>query len=522
MTPTRIGVFGWGLVAPGARDIDAFATMMLGQDSQLSRFDGFGPSNFLVGNPSFDFAAWRPWIDARFPPNRYPLLERKFGDPAKFAIASFIQALGQNPAMEDELRALGPAAQVIVGGGLTDLPTYDRLGRTLERVQRRWNRFWAQPERNAALRRHLAGTLDATAPADPRGVDDELARDDAEDAWWSYWAARSDALAEYLAALREIEGVDVGEDVDTAKASVIKAKQRGARELRVRWGAPEAPWEQSMAPALWNIASTPSSQISMLGHITGMCFSPYAACSTFGFALKLGMDAIQRGEAKLVVVGATDPPPNPLSVAGFYDARVISHDGEVSKPLTGLRGTHVAGGATVWIIGDLDHYRAKGWRPLGLEPVAVGVTADADHIITPSKAGAIEAIRIALAKAHVAPEEIGAFDMHATGTPGDLNELELLREVLPASCCFSARKGRFGHGMGAGGGWELTAQYLGHVSGAYFPTPITADELHPRIRAVHRRFVLRDAVPVERPWVGKLSMGVGGVNACVISRTLPD
>ena len=93
MTPTRIGVFGWGLVAPGARDIDAFASMMLGQDSQLSRFDGFGPSNFLVGNPSFDFAAWRPWIDARFPPNRYPLLERKFGDPAKFAIASFIQAL---------------------------------------------------------------------------------------------------------------------------------------------------------------------------------------------------------------------------------------------------------------------------------------------------------------------------------------------------------------------------------------------------------------------------------------------
>ena len=53
------------------------------------------------------------------------------------------------------------------------------------------------------------------------------------------------------------------------------------------------------------------------------------------------MDAIRRGEAKAVVVGATDPPPHPLSVGAFYAARVISADAAVSKPLTGLRGTHV-------------------------------------------------------------------------------------------------------------------------------------------------------------------------------------
>lgn len=517
MNPRRVGVFGWGVVAPGARDIDVFRDCLAHAESRLVPFSGFGPSNFLVGDPDFELATYKPWIDARFPPSRYGLLERKFGGPTQFAIGAFIQALRQNPAIEAELRDLRQAAQVIVGGGLTDITTYDRIGREIDRAQRRWNRFWAEPERNPALREHLAGKSDSSAPPDPRGVD-ELARDDAEEAWWAYWAARSSALATYLAERREIEGVDIGDDVATAKAATIKHKRRGIRELRAKWGAPEAPWDLVTAPALWNIASTPSSQISMLGHITGMCFSPFAACSTFGFTLKLGMEAIRRGEAKLVVLGATDPAPNPISVAAFYDARVLSHDATVSKPLTGMRGTHVAGGATIWIIGDLEHYVAMGWRPLGLEPVAVGITADADHIITPSKEGAVAAIRRALQEAGVRPEDVGHFDMHATGTPGDLNEIEVLREVLPASCRFSARKGTFGHGMGAGGGWELTAQYLGHTRGAWFPTTIADADVHPAIRERHERFVVTEACPVTTGAIGKLSMGVGGVNACVISR----
>lgn len=518
MDPRRIGVFGWGLVAPGARDIDAFREAMARPDSWLSPFAGFGPSNFLVGDPAFDFGDYKPWIDARFPPSRFALLDRKFGGPTKYAIAGFIQALGQNPQIEAELRALREQAQVIVGGGLTDVPTYDRIGRELDRAQRRWNRFWAQPERNAALREHLGGVSDAAAPPDPASVP-ELDRGDAEDAWWAYWAGRSADLATYLRALAEIEGVDVEGEIGGAKAAVIKQKQRGLRDLRAAWAAPEAPWDAVSASALWNIASTPSSQISMLGQITGMCFAPFAACSTFGFALKLGIEAIRRGEAKLVVVGATDPEPNPISVGAFYNARVLSNDGGVSKPLTGMRGTHVAGGATVWIIGDLDHYVAQGWVPLGLEPLAVGITADADHIITPSKDGAVAAIRMAMAAARVQPEEIGQFDMHATGTPGDHNEIQVLRELLPPSCRLSARKGSFGHGMGAGGGWELTAQYLGHAGGAYFPTTIAWEEVHPEIRKVHDRFVLQEPCAVEGGVVGKLSMGVGGVNACVISRS---
>jgi 3-oxoacyl-(acyl-carrier-protein) synthase len=256
----------------------------------------------------------------------------------------------------------------------------------------------------------------------------------------------------------------------------------------------------------------------MLGRITGLTFGPVAACSTFAVSLKLAMDTIARGEAKLVVIGACDAPPHPLTVGAFYAARVLAANRSVSKPLSELRGTHVAGGATVWIVGDVDYCTAKGFKPLGLEPLAVGTSADADHIITPSVEGPQVAIRQALARAKCDASEIGAWDVHATATPGDYQEIQNLKELLPESVLVTAQKGTFGHGMGVAGGWELTAQYLGVSLGKLFPTSLTEAELNPEIERLHRNFVFNRALEIPRFSVGKLSMGVGGINACVISR----
>jgi 3-oxoacyl-(acyl-carrier-protein) synthase len=207
-------------------------------------------------------------------------------------------------------------------------------------------------------------------------------------------------------------------------------------------------------------------------------------------------------------------------VAGFHDAHVTPADAALSAPLTGLRGTHVAGGATIWIVGDAEYMRAQGYRPLGMEPLAVGMSSDAEHIITPSVRGPQAAIRQALAEAQVAPEDVASWDLHATATPGDVSEVQTLRAILPESALLTARKGLFGHGMSASGGWELTAQYLSYAHGRIYPTGLAPERLHPDIAKVHQRFAF-DA-PLEAPGTiaGKLSMGVGGINACVISRRL--
>jgi len=525
---TRIGIYGWGLVAPRSPNIEAFAENLELAESWLEPFNGFGPDTFLVGKPSFCFEDYRPWIDERFPPNRFPQLAEKMDPMIQYAIGSFIQALGQNPGLEQELKRLGTAAHVYLGTGLGALPTIYQESVTLHRAQRRWDRFWATPERNRELSEYLELSEQEQlerersigAPPHPERAgeaDPDAARED----WWHFWAGRSDALAQYLDELAEVEGLKLEGSVQAAKMAVMKEKRRRHARLQQKWQAPEPPWRAVSANVVWNIANIAAAQVSMLGEITGPTFAPVAACSTFGVSLKLALDAIRSGQAKAVVVGASDPPPHPLVVGGFYSARVISADGQVSKPLSELRGTHVAGGSVVWILGEVEHMERCGFRPLGMEPVAVGVTSDADHIITPSVEGPTAAIRRALEDAGIDPATLGTWDLHATATPGDYTEVETLKGSVPGPLVATARKGIHGHGMSAAGGWELTAQYLGYERGQLYPTPLNEDELNPEIGKLHERFVFDTGCPAPTGPAGKLSMGVGGINACIISRPWP-
>ncbi len=391
----------------------------------------------------------------------------------------------------------------------------------LHHALRRWNRFWAAPERNSALAAYLRGeTPEVEAPPRPETFSD-LERDEADEAWWEFWSRRSPELESYLEELRAIESLAVEGEVEAGKMAAIKEKQRRRRRLSQKWGAPDPPWQSVSPNMIWNIDNIAAAQISMLGGLTGMAMAPAAACSTFGVALKLAIDAIRSDQADAVVVGATDPPPHPLTVGAFYNARVIAADGQISKPLTELRGTHVAGGSVIWVVADLDHMVSLGMRPLGMEPLAVGVSSDADHIITPSKEGPTTAMRTALAESRIKVSDVVSWDLHATATPGDYNEVEMVRSLVPAETVVTARKGTFGHGMAAGGGWELTAQYLGWQHGRIYPTPLARGELHRQIAEVHHNFAFEDGCQAPQGVVGKLSMGIGGVNACVVSRPWP-
>jgi 3-oxoacyl-[acyl-carrier-protein] synthase II len=523
----EVGVYGWGIVAPRSPDIETFTRNLESAESWLAPFNGFGPDPFLVGQPECDFEVYREWIEERFAPSRFPQLTSKMDPMVLYAVAAFIQSLRQNPGMEQVLQELGPEAHVYVGTGLGALPTVHDASIERDRAQRDWDRFWAQPERCPLLEEYrqdptgVQARLDGDVPPDPDGFADEFERMDALREWNAFWARHSSALEEYLTELASIEGVSVGGEVEAGKLKTLRDKERGRSRLQARWGAPSPPWMAVSSNVLWNIPNNPASQVSMLGRIHGFTFAPAAACSTFGVSLKLALDAIRRGEAKAVVVGATDPPPHPLSVGAFYRARVLAADRGVSKPLSGLRGTHVAGGAAVWIVGAREYMEARGLEPLGMEPVSVGVSSDADHIITPSREGPTSSIRRALEESGIAPEDLATWDLHATATPGDYLEMKTLRGVVPANVLVTARKGTFGHGMSAGGGWELTAQYLGAARGVLHPTLLTEESLNEAIRGVHREFVFDEPCPVRNVRaVGKLSMGVGGVNACVVSRPL--
>lgn len=504
--------------------MQAFKENLRSSESWLSPFCGFGPNNFLVGNPEFRFADYQDWIGQRFAPRHYQKLKEKMDLPAQYAMGCFIQALEQNPGIEAELQALRSDAHVYVGTGLGSLDSVYQASIRLHRAQARWNAFWMRVENNSALRAYLEQSApeqqrQAGVPSRPENASEED-HEAVLDRWCGYWIARSPELKRYLAELAEIEGVPIEGAVESGKLHAIREKEKRRVKLQEKWNAPEPPWNVS-ANVIWNIHNTPAAQISILGRITGLSFAPVAACSTFGVALRLAMSAIQCGDAKAVVVGATDPPPHPLLVGSFYSARVLSANGQLSVPLTGLQGTHIAGGAVVWIVGDFEYFTARGFQPLGMEPLAVGVSSDAEHIITPSSEGPKAAMLQALTAANATTADIASWDLHATATPGDFSEVASFRSLFSDSVLVTARKGTFGHGMSAGGGWELTAQYLGYEEGRLFPTPLVEKQLNAAIRDVHDRFVFDVSCEAAPGLAGKLSMGIGGINACVISRPLP-
>ena len=99
----RVGIYGWGIVAPQCANVGEFEQRLAEGGSWLSPFEGFGPSNFLVGAPKFDFSAYRRWLEKRFPPNRFRQLVDKMDQTTLFAIGAFIQAVESNPKLEAAL-----------------------------------------------------------------------------------------------------------------------------------------------------------------------------------------------------------------------------------------------------------------------------------------------------------------------------------------------------------------------------------------------------------------------------------
>ena len=237
----RVGIYGWGVVAPRSSNVAAFERNLQSAESWLEPFTGFGPSNFLVGTPTFSFETYKPWINERFEPRRFAQLEDKMGNMVKYAIGAFIQSLGQNPGLEALLAELRSQAHVYIGTGLGDYAKQYQVFRGYEAAQRRWDEFWCRdahhPELAAYRRADPAGQEELRAavgaPPDPETVNgDVFDREDAREAWYRFWLDRSTGLAAYLEELREIEGEDIGADVEASKGERGRASVRSPMAAR--------------------------------------------------------------------------------------------------------------------------------------------------------------------------------------------------------------------------------------------------------------------------------------------------
>jgi hypothetical protein len=291
---------------------------------------------------------------------------------------------------------------------------------------------------------------------------------------------------------------------------MLKHKQRQSLKLQEKWGSPEPPWKSVSPNVIWNIHNTPASQISMLAHVRGLSFAPIGACATFGVCLKLGMDAIRRGEAKAVIIGATEPVPHPVIIGGMFRPACSRPIPQSPCPFTGPGYPH-RGGACVWII-DWD-YKLPGIHPARHGPLAVGTSNTPTTSIRRRWRSADR--RCAGAGSPVAPGDLVSWDSPRSSPPGDYPRSRVCAKWCLPQLVTARRNLQAGMGAGAAGAYGAVGAARGMVSRRRWPSHI-----HPAIRGLHTLFAFDQACRVEPGPMGKLSMGVGGVNACVISRPL--
>jgi 3-oxoacyl-[acyl-carrier-protein] synthase II len=249
------------------------------------------------------------------------------------------------------------------------------------------------------------------------------------------------------------------------------------------------------------------------------------ACATGASAIQLGVEAIQRGEARIALCIGAEGTVEPESLIRFSLLSALSTRNEeparAARPFDKTRdGFVMAEGAAALVLENLEDARARGAEVIGLL-LGCGERADSFHRTrsNPSGEAIIGAMRSAIADAGLEPRDIGYVNAHGTGTPeNDKMETLGMRAVFgDAPPPISSNKSMIGHTLSAAGAIEAVFSLLAMRDGKLPPT-INYETPDPVIDLDVVPNVAREA-KVER--VLSNSFGFGGQNVCLVLGAAP-
>lgn len=178
------------------------------------------------------------------------------------------------------------------------------------------------------------------------------------------------------------------------------------------------------------------------------------ACVSSTIALGVAMDALADGLADVMIVAGVDCLSRMIS-AGFQALTAVTEN--VCRPFDANRDGIIPGeGAGVLILERAEVAKRRGARAYA-NLSGYGMAGDAVHMTAPDKEarGAIQAIKMALVEAGLAPQAIDAVIPHGTGTSfNDQMECVALEAVFGPGAAgkpVSSIKSAIGHTMGATG-----------------------------------------------------------------------
>jgi len=277
-----------------------------------------------------------------------------------------------------------------------------------------------------------------------------------------------------------------------------------------------------LAPTMSGDAA--SVQVSIILGTKGVNYSTSSACASGSDAISQGYDLIRQGYAKTIIAGGTEAPVAPLIIAAFAAIRALStKDGDpkaACRPFDLERDGIVMGeGASIVVLEAADSARERG-APILAELVAYGASSDAFHLIQPAPdgEGAARAMRTALNRSGIAPEEIDYIHAHGTATLlNDRVETHVIKSIFgerAKQIPVSATKSITGHMLGASGSTGAVITILAMNQGI---APPTINLTHPDPEC-DLDYVPNQARPVKIKTAMVNSLGFGGHNNVMIFR----
>jgi 3-oxoacyl-[acyl-carrier-protein] synthase II len=263
-------------------------------------------------------------------------------------------------------------------------------------------------------------------------------------------------------------------------------------------------------------------QISIAFGIRGPNLNIVSACASAANAIGEATELIRAGRVDAAIAGGSEAPVNPFTLTAFNNMGALSGRNDdpthASRPFDKTRDGFVAGeGAAFVVIESLTHAVQRGARILG-EIIGYGVSSDASHITNPNVTGAAMSMRLALAQAQLAPEQIDYINAHGTSTPvNDSNESAAIKAVFGEHATrvpISSTKSMTGHMLGATGAVEAIACVQAIQHGVVPPT-INYREPDP---ACDLNYVPNGAMKADVNVAMSNSFGFFGHNACLIFR----
>ncbi len=218
--------------------------------------------------------------------------------------------------------------------------------------------------------------------------------------------------------------------------------------------------------------NAPASQISLEFGLRGPVFAVASACASSNHALGQALMLLQTGAADAALAGGSEACITVGSVKAWEAMRVMADD--TCRPFSkGRRGLELGEGAGVFVLETLEHAQKRGATILA-EFAGAGMSADAADIVMPDASGAARAMRIALAQAGLATQDVDYINAHGTGTlANDSTETRAIRALFGAhadTLAVSSTKSMHGHALGAGGAIELVAVLGALREGVLAPT----------------------------------------------------